>query len=71
MSNNKNYIDKDELEYKYCETFGDFPPLLMMMSYNHPMYQKLMKKALKTGIPITADDIENEIKKKNIKYDMN
>ena len=49
--------------------FGYFLPLLMMMSYNHPIYQKLIKKALKTGIPITTDDIDREVKKRNIKYD--
>ncbi len=39
---------------EYYEKFGELPPLEAMLSYNHPMYQKLMKQALKTGEPITA-----------------
>ena len=61
---------KVEVVNEYFLKFGDFPPLLMMMSYEHPIYQKLMKNALKTGIAVTADDIEKEINEYDIKYDM-
>ncbi len=31
----------------YMSKFGDMPPLVMCMGYNHPIYIKLMKKAIK------------------------
>ncbi|MCR5350794.1 MAG: hypothetical protein K6E20_07380 [Acholeplasmatales bacterium] len=60
----------DILLMEYHNKFGELPPLEMCLSYNHPMYQKLMKQALKTGEPITAEQIDEYIEKHNIKYDM-
>ena len=35
-----------KLEEEYNDKFDEFPPLNMTMSYSHPVYQYLMKKAL-------------------------
>ena len=58
------------IEEEYYDMFGDYPPLLMMMSYSHPMYQQLMKKALNIGKAVTARDIDKEVEKRHIEYDM-
>ncbi len=55
----------DTLLMEYQDKFGELPPLEMCLSYNHTMYQKLMKQALKTG-----EQIDEYIEKHNIKYDM-
>ena len=55
---------------QYHNKFGELPPLEAMLSYNHPMYQKLMKQALETGEPITVEQIDEYIENHNIEYDM-
>lgn len=64
-----NRIDKKEVQMRYMDKFGDFPPLLMMMSYNHPVYVKLMTKSLLSGKPVDLDEIDKEVEKQHVKYD--
>ena len=59
-----------KLEEEYLDKFGDLPPLNMTMSYSHPVYQYLMKKALNENKEISMNDLDNEIDKRHIKYDM-
>ena len=46
---------------EYFSTFKQFPPLYMTMTYEDEWYQKKMAEAVKTGKPITMDDLD-EIK---------
>lgn len=62
---------ENELVLEYFNMFKELPPLEMMLSYSHPIYQKLMKEAIKTKEPITAEKLDKEIEKNHIKYDMN
>ncbi len=62
-------IMNDDL-IKYSQMFGDFPPLFMMMSYEHPVYKKLIKVAIDLNEPITAEMVEKEMKNQNVKCDL-
>lgn len=62
--------DKEEILNEYVIMFESNPPLCMMMSYSHPIYQNLMKVAIDTKTPITLEQVEKEMEKQNIKYDL-
>ncbi len=41
-----------DLLERYLEHFHDYPPKYKMTSYDDPIYQKLLDRALKTNKPI-------------------
>ena len=49
----------DEILENYIETFGDLPPIPMMICSGErdPQYLKMCKNALKTGKKVTLDDL--------------
>lgn len=62
-------MSNDLLE-QYIDLFNEMPPMIMAMSYGHPVYQNLMKVSIDTKTPITLGQVEKEMKKQNIKYDL-
>lgn len=56
-------MNNEELNL-YYETFGDFPPALITVSYDDEKYKKIMKEAVEKNEPITAellDEVFNEV----------
>lgn len=67
-----NYVF-DEKEYekikqKYYFKFYDFPPKLIGINYQHPIYLFLMENAIETGKKIDDNDLNEAIEIFNI-YD--
>lgn len=54
----------NELAVRYLDKFGNehMIPLLYTMSYDHPVYQELMKKGLDRGYPITNLELQTALK---------
>lgn len=53
---------------QYVDKFLEFPPLLVTTNYNDPIYKKLMKNAIKSGVKITTDDLDEAFK--DIPFDL-
>ena len=53
---------------KYSELFGEIPPLMMTTNYEDPIYKRLMRKALKTGVSITMDDLDKAFE--DVEFDL-
>lgn len=51
-----------DLYYEYLRKFNEEPLLIWGLNYNHPIYIKLLKTALKRGTPLTDEEIENAFK---------
>lgn len=47
-----------ELANEYGMMFGEIPPILFMLNYDHPLYEALIKKAIMRGSPITEEEID-------------
>ena len=62
-------MDKKSLTEQYVLLFDRLPPLLMTMDYEDEFYQGLMFEAIMKEKPITEDDIERELKRRNMVYD--
>lgn len=60
--------DINKLINEYKEVFGDEPPIIMCVSDSDPKYVELIEKALKSGSPISWDDIDKAFA--NTDYDM-
>ncbi len=54
---------------EYFRKFKELPPLEAMVSYEHPVYQKLMRIAINVGEEITAEQLDEELKKQDVKSD--
>ena len=68
----ENYLF-DEKEYekvkrKYYFKFFDFPPKLVGLNYQHPIFMFLMENAIKTGKKIDDNDLNEAIEIFNV-YD--
>lgn len=53
---------------QYVDKFLEFPPFLIATNYNDPIYKRLMKKAIKIGVKITMDDLDEAFK--DIPFDL-
>ena len=60
---------KKSLTEQYVYLFDRLPPLLETMDYENDFYQDLMFDAIINEKPIDETDIENKLKKDNVKYD--
>lgn len=54
----------------YISKFGETPPSIMMIDFDDPIYLKLMRVALDTGLQITLEDLEKEMERQNIVFDL-
>ena len=60
----------NDLVEKYIDLFNEMPPMYMMMSYSHPVYQNLLRVAIDTETKITTDMIDKEMKRQGVKCDI-
>jgi len=44
---------------RYIQMFNEYPPKLMMTSYEDDVYQELLRDAINDSIPITKQDVED------------
>lgn len=61
--------DLDRLIGIYTIRYGECPPMVMGMTYSHPIFQRLIKNAIDTKTEITCQMVDEELKKHNIQYD--
>lgn len=62
-------MEENKLLLSYVGCFKDLPPSCMMITYEHPIYQKLMRVAIDLGEEITIEQLEKELEENHIEYD--
>jgi hypothetical protein len=47
----------EDVAFEYEKTFGQQPPILTTLDVNDPLYLEQLEKAIKSGKPITRNDL--------------
>lgn len=63
-------IIKNKVLEEYQNLFLENPPRCVTLSYEDPLYQELMTKAIKSVSKITPQQIDNYINKNKVVFDI-
>ena len=47
----------EEIKMRYYDAFGEYPPMLVTLDENNELYLKMLSDAIKSGEPLTRDDL--------------